>query len=121
MDGELYACHRMLGQASFRTGALATGIDEPARWKFLTDNHPRTRAPCGTCWARYLCGGGCHHMAHVMSPKDAPNELPEFFCDFLRAQFRLGLEVYAEIATKAPSWLERLEPRSNGCNQPVGF
>ncbi len=121
MDGELYACHRMLGAPSFRTGSLASGIDEPARWKFLSDHHPRNRPPCETCWARFLCGGGCHHMAHVLGPKDGPVEIPEFFCDFLRAQFRIGLLAYAEIATRAPGWLDRLDPAPTACSQPVGF
>lgn len=56
-DGTRFACHREGPTAIGTVGAL----DETARapWK---ENHIAAHTEdCPTCWARYLCGGGCRH------------------------------------------------------------
>jgi uncharacterized protein len=53
-DGTIHACHR----EGTPVGGDADGVDEQARWAWW-DNRVYTRPRCMTCWARYLCGGGC--------------------------------------------------------------
>lgn len=60
-DGDLAACHRFVGSEAGAMGSLARGIDRAAQTRWLAGRHVHTQAPCGQCWARYLCGGGCHH------------------------------------------------------------
>lgn len=120
--GDLYACHRLVGNDRFKIGSLAGGIDGEKRNALLHDFHPRGRAPCQSCWARYLCGGGCHHIAWLQSEKGpAPWQLSADFCDFLRGWYRLGLYTYARIADEAPEMLGRLRGTRAACSQPSGL
>jgi uncharacterized protein len=120
--GDLYACHRLVGDDNFKIGTLDGGYDEPRRLALFRETHPATRAPCEQCWARYLCGGGCHHIAYVQSEKaPAPWTLSNDFCDFLRAWYRLGLTTYARIADEAPAMLGQLRGVRAACSQPSGL
>ena len=60
-DGDLFACHRLVGDTAFRFGNITDGTDDRARLEYLTRHAVDTQEPCRTCWARYLCGGGCYH------------------------------------------------------------
>ena len=51
-NGTIHACHR---EAS-PIGNVRTGFDS-RRELWINPLEPRE---CGACWARYLCGGGCH-------------------------------------------------------------
>lgn len=62
-DGALAACHRFVGDAAGAMGDLETGPDYAARNRWLANRHVHRQQPCASCWARYLCGGGCHHEA----------------------------------------------------------
>lgn len=120
--GDLYACHRMVGEAAFKIGSLSEGLDGPKRFSLLTDMHPRGREPCRECWARYLCGGGCHHIAWIHSEKNiAPWTIGAAFCDFLRAWYRLGLHTYARLIEEAPEVLGMLGGPKQACSQPMGL
>lgn len=99
-DGTWYACHRAVGQPSFALGSSA-GIDRSRQATFLRDRHVHSQAPCRTCWARYLCSGGCHH--EVAGRTDA-------FCDFVRAWLEFCLGAHATLAHARPAWFGRLTP-----------
>ncbi len=60
-DGDLAACHRFVGDPEGALGSLAGGIDRNRQSAWLATRHVHQQEPCRTCWARYLCGGGCHH------------------------------------------------------------
>ena len=51
-DGTIHACHR---EAS-PIGNVISGFDS-RREIWINPPEPQE---CGSCWARYLCGGGCH-------------------------------------------------------------
>lgn len=121
--GDLYACHRLVGQEAFRMGHVSEGIDPKLRQQILEGMNPGTRAPCEQCWARYLCGGGCHHIAWLHTSQGAaPWTIGDDFCDFLRGWYRLGLHTYARIVDEAPDIVPRLRGTSvgTGCNQTQG-
>lgn len=59
VSGDLYPCHRFVGQVGVRLGHLRDYRAGP-----LTDYHHAVvdRLPvCRLCWARYFCGGGCFY------------------------------------------------------------
>lgn len=120
--GDLYACHRLVGEEQFKIGNVKDGVDGPRRFALITDMHPRSRAPCRECWARYLCGGGCHHIAWLHTSKgEAPWMIGDEFCDFLRGWYRLGLHTYARMLEEAPDMLGRLRGARQACSQPMGM
>ena len=59
--GDLSACHRFVEAAEGQMGSLAAGIDPLAQNQWLAERHVHAQESCQRCWARYLCGGGCHH------------------------------------------------------------
>lgn len=88
-DGELAACHRFVGDADGAMGSLDAGIDESRRAAWLAERHVHTQEPCRDCWARYLCGGGCHH--EVIS-RGRPA------CDYIRGWLHYCLGAYLRLS-----------------------
>ncbi|MBD8526271.1 radical SAM/SPASM domain-containing protein [Pseudomarimonas arenosa] len=60
-EGQLAACHRFVGDSSAVLGDIEDGIDRGKQANWLRQRHVHAQSPCSSCWARYLCGGGCHH------------------------------------------------------------
>lgn len=94
-DGRLFACHRAIGDDAFHIGDLVVGPNDRRRQSFLRDRHVLTQEPCKSCWARFLCGGGCHH--EVLA-RGRPG------CDFIRGWLQFLLAAYAEISELRPRY-----------------
>jgi uncharacterized protein len=61
-EGDLYACHQLVGRDDFRVGDVWHGITRPeVGRRFLGGDV--TSGQCSGCWARFLCGGGCRATA----------------------------------------------------------
>jgi uncharacterized protein len=87
-EGELAACHRFVGDAEGAMGSLAGGIDAARRADWLRDRHVHRQEPCTKCWARYLCGGGCHHEV-IARGRPA--------CDYIRGWLHYCLGAYLRL------------------------
>jgi uncharacterized protein len=96
-DGELAACHRFVGDNQGRMGHLDRGIDRQTQDAWLTQRHVHSQSPCGSCWARYLCGGGCHHEVLARG---------RTACDYIRGWLRYSLQAYDRISRLRPDWFE---------------
>lgn len=74
-QGEIYPCHRMVGDKKRAVGM----VKEPFDWEMLEPYYRADithKVPCKTCWARYLCSGGCVHAALVRNGDlSKPDEL----------------------------------------------
>jgi uncharacterized protein len=88
-SGELFACHRLIGDPAFAMGNVRDGTDHAARAAHLRRSHVDRMEPCRTCWARYLCGGGCHHE---VARRGRPG------CDYIRGWLAFCLRAYAELS-----------------------
>jgi uncharacterized protein len=92
-DGDLAACHRFVGDAAGAMGSLADGIDRTRQAEWLAERHVHRQEPCRSCWARYLCGGGCHHeVIHRGRPA----------CDYIRGWLHYCLGAYARLSCARP-------------------
>lgn len=87
-EGNLWACHRFVGDERGAMGSIANGIDVPRRAAWLTERHVHRQEPCNTCWARYLCGGGCHHEV-IRRGRPA--------CDYIRGWLQYCIEAYLRL------------------------
>jgi uncharacterized protein len=88
-DGELSACHRFVGDEDGALGSLADGVDRTRQAEWLAARHVHRQEPCRSCWARYLCGGGCHHeVLHRGRPA----------CDYIRGWLHYCLEAYLRLS-----------------------
>ena len=89
-EGELAACHRFVGDDDGRMGSLADGIDHARRDAWLAERHVHRQEPCRSCWARYLCGGGCHHEV-IARGRPA--------CDYIRGWLHYCLGAYLRLTS----------------------
>lgn len=92
-DGELSACHRFVGDEQGALGDLAGGVDRERQARWLRDRHVHRQEPCRTCWARYMCGGGCHHEV-IERGRPA--------CDYIRGWLHWCLGAYARLSHSRP-------------------
>lgn len=88
-EGELYPCHQFVGHADYRMGDVWQGITAPELQERFRGAHVYQKASCRNCWARFLCGGGCHAQAAFLQG-DLRQPDP-FFCDLMRARLEGAL------------------------------
>ena len=69
---------------------------EAARRHFAESRHVDRQEPCRSCWARYLCGGGCH--AEVLSAGRSG-------CDYIRGWLEFCISLYPAVLTQRPDLL----------------
>jgi len=93
-DGELSACHRFVGDERAAMGSVQGGVDDAARAVWLAQRHVDRQQPCASCWARYLCGGGCHHEVLHRG---------RVACDFIRGWLDHCLHAYVRLAEQRPA------------------
>lgn len=94
-DGGYFACHRFVDDGVGAMGDLDTGVDASAQSDWLSRRHVHFQSPCSECWARYLCGGGCHHeVIHRGRPA----------CDYIRGWLTYCLEAYARLLGIVPEF-----------------
>jgi uncharacterized protein len=90
-DGELAACHRFVGDQEGAMGSLDDGVDLTRQADWLAARHVHRQEPCQSCWARYLCGGGCHHEV-IRRGRPA--------CDYIRGWLHYCLEAYLRLSSE---------------------
>jgi uncharacterized protein len=97
-DGIYYTCHRTVGKPLFALGDLDSGPSRQARWNFVSDRQVDRFQQCHSCWARYLCGGGCH--AEVI-------EAGRPACDYVRGWLEFCIRLYPEVLSLRPDLLTK--------------
>jgi uncharacterized protein len=95
VDGGLYACHRLVDDQRFAMGDVRSGSDIGQRAAHLAERHVDRQEPCRSCWARYLCGGGCYHEV---------DRRGRIACDYIRDWLTFCIASYAEISAQAPGY-----------------
>jgi uncharacterized protein len=94
-DGGLYACHRFVDDPRAAMGRVDASIDGGRRNAWLAERHVHRQEPCRGCWARYLCGGGCHHeVIHRGRPA----------CDYIRGWLDYCIQAYVHLRVRKPSY-----------------
>jgi uncharacterized protein len=94
-SGELFACHRFVEDPGGLLGDVDSGPDRSRQTAWLTERHVHRQEPCQSCWARYLCGGGCHH--EVIS-RGRPA------CDYIRGWLDYCLQAYMRLLHECPEY-----------------
>ena len=93
--GDLFACHRFVDDPGGSMGSVFEGVDEQRQQQWLTDRHVHRQEPCSSCWARYMCGGGCHHEV-IKRGRPA--------CDYIRGWLHYCLQAYVRLLEQCPSY-----------------
>jgi uncharacterized protein len=95
--GDLAACHRFVDDQEGAMGNLDAGVDRARQSQWLAMRHVDFQEPCRGCWARYLCGGGCHHEV-LARGRSA--------CDFIRGWLHYTIQAHGRLLQLAPEWFE---------------
>ncbi|WP_138467270.1 radical SAM/SPASM domain-containing protein [Poseidonocella sp. HB161398] len=94
-EGRYAACHRFVNDPLGQMGDLAAGPDPAARARFLAERQVEAQPDCAGCWARRLCGGGCHHeVLHAGRPG----------CDYVRGWLDYAIGAYGRLMAARPGW-----------------
>lgn len=94
-DGDLAACHRFVNEPAGKMGDIANGIDPLLQNNWLASRHVHQQEPCNQCWARYHCGGGCHHEV-LEKGRNA--------CDYIRGWLHYTIQAHERLSRMAPGW-----------------
>lgn len=61
-EGDIYPCHQFVGQEEYKLGSVNnpdSGLRQDIVEEFRRANI-YSKEECRSCWARFLCSGGCH-------------------------------------------------------------
>ena len=92
-DGDLSACHRFVNEPAGKMGNLNDGINANMQNEWLSQRHVHLQDPCNKCWARYLCGGGCHHEV-LAKGRNA--------CNYIRGWLHYTIQAHERLSRLAP-------------------
>jgi len=96
-SGGLFSCHRFVEDESAAMGSAQHGVDRPRQRDWLAQRRVDAQEPCRTCWARYLCGGGCHYeVIHRGRPA----------CDYIRGWLDYCRGAYVRLSAQHPEMFE---------------
>jgi uncharacterized protein len=59
-SGDVYPCHRLVGTKDMKLGSIY-GEDLERQTFHKTAMAEDNKNDCSTCYAKYVCAGGCHH------------------------------------------------------------
>jgi uncharacterized protein len=90
--GELFPCHQFDNNPSFKIGDVFQGVYHPQVVEtFKQSTNILFKPLCQTCWARYICGGGCSANNYRMNENlFTPWELG---CDIQKIRIEAALYV----------------------------
>ncbi|MDQ6477182.1 radical SAM/SPASM domain-containing protein [Dyadobacter sp. LHD-138] len=94
-DEDLFACHRFVNEDVGKMGDLNKGVQPDLQNNWLASRHVNTQEPCSQCWARYLCGGGCHHE---VIEKGRPA------CNYIRSWLFYTIQANERLSRLKPNW-----------------
>jgi len=95
-EGRYYSCHRTVGNETCGVGDLDSGPSTEARRRFVAERQVDGQEPCRSCWARYLCGGGCHAEV-LQAGRDG--------CNYIRGWLEHCIAMYPEVLSRRPDLL----------------
>lgn len=96
--GDFYPCDVVIGNPEARCGSLDEGMD----WtRFHRELSVDLRSPCGTCWARHLCGGTCYAVGLLQTGD--PRSVESVECAMSRHLVSKCLELAARYVERGNS------------------
>jgi uncharacterized protein len=95
-EGELFPCHRFVGNTDFSFGKLSAPKYDI--WNRFALMRNESSATCRSCWARILCGSGClhdnlNHSGKLFEPDPR-------YCDELKRRIEMAIYAYDQIQSK---------------------
>ena len=113
--GNVYACHRFVGNTNMVLGNIL--VDESFKKRDKREVYITENKKCINCWCNSICNGGCSHENYVFNEaKDM-----DLLCDLRQRWIEMSLGVYAEICNLNPNRLVNILGEDIFCNEPNRF
>ncbi|MET7640481.1 radical SAM protein [Streptomyces sp. NPDC005438] len=104
-DGRVYSCHHAIEETDFELGHISRGLPlVEVRQKHF--KRVDEREPCGSCWAKNICGGECYHRS-LSAGAGEFGTLPAA-CKERKTLIGFALDAFSRIARSNPESLRRL-------------
>ena len=116
-EGYFYPCPDLVGWEKMRVGDVVSGMKVEKYREWLRALHVEQRERCRSCWARYLCGGGC--MADAYFATGDPSRPNETSCERIRHTYELAMLVCLEGEEQDPGMLASRFPSACSVSQEV--
>lgn len=100
INGDLYPCHRFVGNHQFRMGDIYKGADCSS---FLNTIDVKKRKGCKECWAQNLCLGGCPHENYTNTGNINQASLRN--CKMAKMVYEELIKLYVELDDEAKKHL----------------
>ncbi len=94
-SGNLYPCEGFVGHENHVLGDLWTGVD-PEKHRQYRDRTLEVLKDCDSCWARFVCVGGCF----AGNPAKGVVLNMEKGCDFAKSLAEIAIESFRLISNK---------------------
>ena len=98
-----------MGMPDYVVGNVDKGID----FSFIelySHANVNEKEACKTCWAKYICGGGCLHTC--VAQGGSPMDVPECYCDTYRDMYEVVLYIYYVLKTWDENYFRNLLEKS---------
>jgi radical SAM protein with 4Fe4S-binding SPASM domain len=111
-DDSIVPCHRLVGHPEFHA-SVGAAPEELSEWTLPVDRHP----VCSTCWARYICGGGCRQENFVAT--GSLRQLNEETCLYQRRLAEGVIRTLAFATDTYRTMTRQLDDLFISCGRPV--
>jgi len=100
--GEYAYCQDLAENALAGAGDIISGLNEQAIKHYLSESSGVDKRPvCSTCWAKYVCGGGCAALAFIENGDVARPYTPD--CEMIRHNIGLAARIISELQHSCPT------------------
>jgi uncharacterized protein len=104
--GDIYLCHRFVGDADYKMSSIYDGHDRNHWYNEITEYSATRKGKCKTCWVRYSCAGGCFHNNLVESGDIYQSSF--FDCEQEKKLTELVITYFHELRINYPEMLKKL-------------
>lgn len=94
--GELFPCHRFVGDERFLLGDVFGGIKNHSLVEEFAQNSLLSHEECKNCWAKYFCAGGC--AANNFEASGSISGIYAIGCEMFKKRLECALAVKALCA-----------------------
>ena len=94
--GELFPCHRFVGDERFLLGDVFGGIKNHSLVEEFAQNSLLNHEECKNCWAKYFCAGGC--AANNFEASGSISGIYAIGCEMFKKRLECALAVKALCA-----------------------
>lgn len=104
-DGNLYICHRFVGKDEYKVGNVFGTINREKVGE-VAYAYVEHKDECKSCWARYLCAGGCFYNSY----ENGGNLLaaPKEYCELYKKMYEVAIELYYRLNEISPDFMDEL-------------